>query len=283
MERYQKKNELIRSRRGVVSFMGYDTQLGLEVTWHEVDTSNYSQDDLDGFMSYLSMRESLKSLDIIADLAHWESERKVIVITESTKSATIWDRVFGEVFGEARSPPRPIAVSKWFFSVLKALKYLHSQGIVHKHVELTNMYIKSGASTVKLSQPPEFKIASQFTVTTPPEFFTGAYQTGSDIWQVGITILEALTGKLPYQECKTPMELISRIQSCTAPELLDEVADQNAKDLIKMCLAPLSERPTAGELLLHQFFTESAADGQQSLNPTTHIEFLFENKAPVVE
>ncbi|XP_029128379.1 mitogen-activated protein kinase kinase kinase 1 [Cajanus cajan] len=88
-----------------------------------------------------------------------------------------------------------------------------------------------------------------------PEVFdwrNPGYGPESDIWSLGCTVLEMMTGQLPYSHLEAMLALfrIGRGQTPTVPESLS----LNARDFILKCLQvdPIN-RPTAAKLLDHAF------------------------------
>ncbi|KAJ9174787.1 hypothetical protein P3X46_013392 [Hevea brasiliensis] len=91
-----------------------------------------------------------------------------------------------------------------------------------------------------------------------PEFFNskiaGGYGFQADIWSVGCTVLEMLTGKPPYSDLGLEKgQLIYRIGKGHRPSLPDSLSD-DSRDFIQQCLqVNPKDRPTAAELLEHPF------------------------------
>jgi TonB family protein len=93
---------------------------------------------------------------------------------------------------EARSMLAPI---------LRALQFVHDKGFVHGHIQPSN--ILAVADQVKLSSDAlsmafeKRGSARAMSAYDPPEAATGAISAASDVWQLGMTLIEVLTQRLP--------------------------------------------------------------------------------------
>jgi len=92
--------------------------------------------------------------------------------------------------------------------ILRALQYVHDKGYVHGHIQPSN--ILAIADQVKLSSdalgmPGERRRGATTTRPyDPPEATTGAISTATDVWQLGMTLIEVLTQHLPVWDRARP-------------------------------------------------------------------------------
>lgn len=112
---------------------------------------------------------------------------------------------------EAREMLRP---------VLRAMQYLHGKGFVHGHIQPSN--ILAIGDQVKLSSDtlgtPGEKRRSAASAYGPPEAVSS---TAGDVWQLGMTLVEVLTQRLPTWD-RTQMSA-PQIPA-TVPEPFREIA-----------------------------------------------------------
>uniref|UniRef100_A0A1I8I9P3 Protein kinase domain-containing protein n=1 Tax=Macrostomum lignano TaxID=282301 RepID=A0A1I8I9P3_9PLAT len=85
--------------------------------------------------------------------------------------------------------------------------------------------------------------------------FRGAeFDSRADIWSLGATVVEFLTGDPPYHYLDNPASVMYRIVSDRVINFsLPESASQEAARFIADCFAAVEERPSAEELLLYPF------------------------------
>ena len=127
--------------------------------------------------------------------------RTVFIIMELGEGETIKELIQRE---KQISYPRIVNV---LIQSCRALTYAHQQGIVHRDVKPANMFIKSG-DRVKLldfglsctagSENPEFSGTVAFM--SPEEIEGEIVDHRSDIYALGITTYEMLTGQRPFPE-----------------------------------------------------------------------------------
>lgn len=157
-------------------------------------------------------------------------------------------------------------VSLFISQVLQGLKYLHSQGVVHRDIKGANL-LTTKDGTVKLA---DFGVAMKLTestksmsiVGTPywmaPEIVeqTGRCTTSCDIWSLGCTVIELLTGKPPYFDLE-PMSALYRIVQDEYPPIPPVVSNE-LKDFLTLCFQkePFF-RKSAQDLLSHPWLAKA--------------------------
>jgi TonB family protein len=109
--------------------------------------------------------------------------------------------------------------------VLRALQYAHDLGLAHGRIQPSN--ILAVADQVKLSSDAlgvggEGRPgASATSAYDPPEAATEPVSTATDIWQLGMTLVEALTQRLPVWDRARPS--VAEVPA-TVPEPFREIA-----------------------------------------------------------
>lgn len=155
--------------------------------------------------------------------------------------------------------------------IVSALSYVHSKGIVHCDVKGKNILIGSNSNFVKLA---DFGSAIEISgsgdgfkspvaprgspLWMAPEVVRGEFQgPESDVWSVGCTVIEMVTGKPAWEDFGA--DTLRRIGfSDELPEFPTQLSELG-RDFLRKCLRrDPSERWSCDRLLQHPFLTAAA-------------------------
>ncbi|KAJ3184232.1 hypothetical protein HDU87_005079 [Geranomyces variabilis] len=156
--------------------------------------------------------------------------------------------------------------------ILRGLVYLHGKGVVHCDLKCANI-LTTKDSNVKLSDFGVSKVLNAVgedeggIAGTPywmaPEIIElkGA-STAADIWSLGCTVIEMITGKPPYLDLKNPMTALFRIVEDDSPPLPSDISPELADFFSRCFQRDISKRATAKELLSHEWIVKKYKDAQ---------------------
>lgn len=133
-------------------------------------------------------------------------------VDEDDRRAIVMELVEGETLAAriARGPLPPAEAARIFDQVLGALQALHDRGVLHRDVKPSNILLTPDGR-VKVTDFGVASMAGEATLTmtgtfmaTPqyaaPEQLKGEASTpATDIYQTGVALYEALSGKPPFQ------------------------------------------------------------------------------------
>jgi TonB family protein len=125
-------------------------------------------------------------------------------------------------------PERPLTAEEarqMLDPVLDSLSYLHANGFVHGHLKPSNILVvenevKLSADGTIASGKPALGFSSS-DVHNAPETATEPVAPPADLWSLGVTVVEALTQKLPVWDSATKSD---PVVPASVPKPFDEIA-----------------------------------------------------------
>ena len=167
-------------------------------------------------------------------------------------------------------------VRKYTAQILTGLNYLHENHVIHRDIKGANILVDD-RGTIKLTDFGASKrMSGGATLVDENQSLRGTpfymapeviMQVGhgrkADVWSVGCTVLQMLSGNPPWKDKKfdSPAALLYHIAHAEEPpELPVDVLSDVAISFLKQCLAlDPNERPNVQELLQHPFLQKRPA------------------------
>ncbi len=192
-------------------------------------------------------------------------------------------RSLGDVLSVTTIPED--VLSKITAQILEGLCYIHSRKIIHRDIKPQNILLNQkgqvkladfGMAGIKDSTQTNRDLYETFqgTITyMSPERLQGKEHTyNSDIWSVGLVLIECATGRFPFQ--LTNISVWEMISHVSAKIELPLGLSEDFKSFILACLTIQPEnRPSAATLLTHDFITKYK-DTKPSVGRWLHDHFV---------
>lgn len=167
--------------------------------------------------------------------------------------------------------PRDL-LKKWVRQMLLGVRYLHDSGVVHRDIKGANILMTTDG-TIRLADFGCSKSIGETCsktkgcstmVGTPywmaPEVLKSLpYGPKADIWSVGCTIVEMITGKPPWPEMPNMWAAVYKIANSNGPPpgIPKDIPKELARFLERSFERNPAFRATADELLQHPYLSES--------------------------
>ncbi|KAL2324400.1 hypothetical protein Fmac_023458 [Flemingia macrophylla] len=259
--RYGRYNEILGKGASKTVYRAFDEYEGIEVAWNQVKIYDFLQnpEDLERLYSEIHLLKTLKHKNIMKFYTSWvdTANRHINFVTEMFTSGTLRQYRLKHKRVNIR------AVKHWCRQILEGLLYLHSHDppVIHRDLKCDNIFINGNQGEVKIGDLGLAAILRKSNaahcVGTPefmaPEVYEEDYNELVDIYSFGMCILEMVTFEYPYSECNHPAQIYKKVVSGKKPEALYKVSNPEVRQFVEKCLATVSLRLSAMELLEDPF------------------------------
>ncbi|WWD09269.1 hypothetical protein V865_007392 [Kwoniella europaea PYCC6329] len=278
--KYQLGNCIGRGQFGSV-YRSLNLSTGQMVAIKRIRLHGMREDEVTDVMKEVELLKRLSHPSIVKYEGMSRDEEYLNIVLEFVENGSLGQTL--KSFGNFNER----LVSSYVAKILEGLDYLHSQGVVHCDLKAANI-LSTKNGNVKLSDfgvslnmkaveniKQDAKTAGKEggkkrvseVAGTPnwmaPEVISLAGASfASDIWSLGCTIIELLTGKPPYSEITNSMTVLFRIVEDEMPPLPEGISDA-LNDFLKLCfIKDPNARPPAVMLFEHPWV--------KGLNPELH-------------
>ncbi|PIA31780.1 hypothetical protein AQUCO_04900219v1 [Aquilegia coerulea] len=259
--RYGRYNEILGKGASKIVYRAFDEYEGIEVAWNQVKLYDFLQspEDLQRLYCEIHLLKTLKHKNIMKFYTSWvdTAKRNINFITEMFTSGTL------KQYRQKHKRVNIRAVKHWCRQILRGLLYLHSLDppVIHRDLKCDNIFINGNQGVVKIGDLGLAAILRKshaaHCVGTPefmaPEVYEEEYNELVDIYSFGMCILEMVTFEYPYSECTHPVQIYKKVISGKKPDALYKVNDPEVRQFVEKCLATVSLRLPARELLNDPF------------------------------
>eukprot|EP00759_Apiculatamorpha_spiralis_P017409 PhF_6_TR2338/c0_g1_i1/m.4179 len=237
------------------------------------------QKELDALIGEVTLLADISHNNLVHCMSSAVVGAYVIIIMEYVAGGSLYD-----ILKHFRTIPIP-SVQKYTHGVLQALHILHTHNFIHRDVKPHNILLHVDG-TCKLTDFGASVNANEMTgnqvVGTAqyisPEQAKGNAHFKSDIWSLGITVVQLLIGELPYEiegEFNAIRFMRQLAYDQTISPKIPKILPPYAKDFVERCLErELEKRATAQELLDHPFLHTDISDPNMRPPEDAALELL---------
>ena len=238
-------------------YQGVHSKIGRIVAVKILSQAAHSPEFVERFLNEARIQGGLQHNNIVTLYDFLEYNGQPCIIMEYIEGRTLTDCV--QTWGGI---PLPDAI-QYFHSIVEAISYVHSRGIVHRDIKSNNVKVtpsgqiklldfgiaKSGAS-------PALTVTGAFVGTlqylSPEQLVGGVADVRSDIWSLGVLFYEMTTCHLPF-EANTIGELCQKITKASypPPSVMNQNVPKEVQNIIQKCLKknPADRYQSARDLL----------------------------------
>ncbi|KAI8320484.1 kinase-like protein, partial [Martensiomyces pterosporus] len=253
---YQLGNCIGRGQFGSV-YRALDLETGQMVAVKQIPLDGQNADDMDDVMNEVELLKSLSSPRIVRYHGFVKTPSHLNLVMEYVENGSLSATL--KSFG---SFPEKLVLA-YAVKIIEGLIYLHGRDVVHCDLKACNILTTKKGNTkltdfgvslnLKLRKPSDESVVAGTPYWMAPEIIQleGACMA-SDIWSLGCTIVELLTGKPPYSGMVQMAALYHIVEDDHPP--IPEGISEELKDFLLQCFRKNpSDRPTAAQLMSHSW------------------------------
>ncbi|KAF8116280.1 hypothetical protein N665_0020s0131 [Sinapis alba] len=190
----------------------------------------------------------------------------------------------GDVAKNATGGIDETLIRRYTACLVSALRHVHSEGYVHCDVKARNVLISRSSgvkladfgSAIRVSRPAT---TAQITprgspLWMAPEVVRGEYQgPESDVWSLGCTVIEMLTGKPAWEDLG--VDSLSKIGFSDELPIVPVKLSETGRDFLDKCLKrEPNQRWSCDQLLQHPFLSESHDSSHTESSPRYVLDWV---------
>ncbi|KAJ2807374.1 Protein kinase of the Mitotic Exit Network [Coemansia guatemalensis] len=251
---YQLGNCIGRGQFGSV-YRALDLETGQMVAVKQISLEGQDPANMDDVMQEVELLKSLSSPRIVRYHGFVKTDTHLNLVMEFVENGSLSATL--KSFGAF--PER--LVLAYAVKIIEGLICLHRSDVVHCDLKACNILTTKNGNTkltdfgvslnLKLRKPDDESVVAGTPYWMAPEIIQleGAC-TASDIWSLGCTIIELLTGKPPYSDLMQ-MAALYRIVEDEHPPIPEGISEELKEFLLQCFRKDPHERPTALDLMSH--------------------------------
>ncbi len=259
------------------------TRIGQVVAIKVISRDRADAETLERFSREAIIQAKLSHPNIAAFHGFTESNGSPCIVMEYVDGGTLSDLI------RFRGPLSPRHAISFAIKIAEALKYIHSQGIIHRDIKSSNIKVDS-EGRIKLL---DFGIATSTAIpgmtmtgnvvgslqSLAPELLAGRRADArSDIWALGVLLYEMVTGRTPF-EAPNVTQICRAIESGNFPPPVDlnPAVTPEVTAIIRKCLRkkPGDRYRSAGDLLIDLEKARMSTEGRIGKKPSVRLPELF--------
>ena len=230
--------------------------------------SSMNECDLEMVYREIEILKQCQHPNIIKILDYFESSSAIYIVMEYIENGDLFTYLEEKNFFISEKKAKQIIKS-----IVEAVRYLHSNGILHRDIKAENIFISKinemGELEIKLadfgfsivSGPHEkFEMRLGTLNYASPEIILGVpYGKEVDVWSIGILAHMLLVGFLPFDSTNDDqiMENIV-IKEIDFNSPLWNLKSSSSQDFVKQCLIKVDKkRPSIESLLNHPWISDT--------------------------
>lgn len=248
----------------------YNVHNGADRAVKIIHKDRMCESDYDEVINEFQILKQIDNPNVIRMYEFYDTQDKFYIVQELAKGGELYDEL--EEQGNFSEKDTALLIKQ----VLSCLKYLHSQNVIHRDINLENILLESNKDYEQL-KIIDFGLATTFEDGVKltevagkihylaPEVLEDGYGPKYDVWSVGVIAYILLAGFAPFeaeQDAHIRELIVEGNLSFDDPEW--QSVSQQAKDFVAYLLTHEdADRPTAEQALRHPFIVDAIQESTQ--------------------
>ncbi|AMD19092.1 HBR191Cp [Eremothecium sinecaudum] len=229
-----------------------------------------NEEELQEHMLEIDLLKNLKHDNIVKYHGFIQSSHELYILLEYCIRGSLRDLV-------KKQPLSEVKAKTYIKQTLRGLQYLHDQGVIHRDIKAANLLLTEDG-TIKLADFGVSTRVNNMAMTyagspnwMAPEVMLGkGASTVSDIWSLGATVVELLTGNPPFYNLVNEAACYAIVNDVYYPP---EHLSSKCKKFIECCFQKnMFKRPQAHQLLQNVWLQEGKDKLEQFREDPTPVD-----------
>ncbi|SCV01962.1 LAME_0G19680g1_1 [Lachancea meyersii CBS 8951] len=248
---YALKQVVGKGAYGIV-YRAVNRQTGKQVAIKVIEYDE--EEELNEHMLEIDLLKNLKHENIVKYHGFIQKSHQLFILLEYCSQGSLRDLI-------KRGPVDENECRAYIKQTLHGLRYLHEQGVIHRDIKAANLLL-DGHNVVKLADFGVSTRVNSLAMTyagspnwMAPEVMMGqGATTVSDIWSLGATVVEILTGNPPFHNLVNEAACYAIVHDVYLPP---KSLSSTCRKFMRACFQKIVfQRPTAQDLLKYDWITE---------------------------
>ncbi|KAH9022684.1 hypothetical protein EDB85DRAFT_2119745 [Lactarius pseudohatsudake] len=274
---FQLSNCIGRGQFGAV-YRALNLNTGQMVAVKRIGLEGLKEEEISQLMREVDLVKRLSHPSIVKYEGMTRDENTLSIVLEYAENGSLGQTL--KAFGKLNEK----LVASYVFKILEGLDYLHRSDVVHCDLKAANI-LTTKTGNVKLSDfgvslnlramEREIKdVAGTPNWMAPEVIELKGASPKSDIWSLGCTVIELLTGRPPYGDIGNAMTVMFRIVEDESPPIPERFSGPLVAFLKECFHKDPSMRPSAEQLFEHEWLKNHWGLNKVNLRPQDSIPFL---------
>ncbi|KAH7105802.1 hypothetical protein BKA62DRAFT_612758 [Auriculariales sp. MPI-PUGE-AT-0066] len=273
---YQLGNCVGRGQFGAV-YRALNLNTGATVAVKRIRLGGLKEAEVEQLMKEVSLVKSLSHPSIVKYEGMLRDDDYLNIVLEWVENGSLGQTL--KAFGKLNEK----LVASYVVKILEGLHYLHTSHVVHCDLKAANI-LTTKTGNVKLSDfgvslnlhavEHKIDVAGTPNWMAPEVIELKGATYASDIWSLGCTVVELLTGRPPWPDNPNSLSVMFHIVEDDEPPI-PEGCSPELEDFLQQCFQKNpSMRPQAEELFEHPWLRKMWEHHKKELRPQDSIPFL---------